>query len=110
VELRSRSDNRQSLDTVLAQFADCCLDPDPEWTARQVFDKFDELAGTDVFRKLYDSHVSATAFPDLAQLYADIGLEALGGKVELKSDAPRIDVRNAIMARGTYATPAALLR
>ncbi|MBX9629770.1 MAG: hypothetical protein K2X67_04540 [Burkholderiales bacterium] len=110
VELRSRSDNRQSLDTVLAQFADCCLDPNPEWTARQVFDKFDELSGTDVFRRLYDAHVAATAFPDLAQLYADIGLEALGGKVELKSDAPRIDVRDAIMARGTYATPAALLR
>lgn len=110
VELRRRSDNRQSLDTVLAQFADCCLDPDPEWTARQVFEKFDELSGTDVFRKLYDAHVQSSAFPDLTSVYAQIGLAALGGKVEMKTDAPRVDVRDAIMARGTYATPSALLQ
>lgn len=110
VELRRRSDNRQSLDTVLAQFADCCLDPDPEWTARQVFEKFDELSGTEVFRTLYDAHVQSTAFPDLTSVYAEIGLEALGGKVEMKAEAPRVDIRDAIMARGTYVTPAALLK
>ena len=50
IELRRRSDNRQSLDTVLGAFAECCLDPYPEWTARKVFEKFDELSGTDIFR------------------------------------------------------------
>lgn len=110
VELRRRSDNRQSLDTVLAQFAGCCLDPEPEWTARQVFEKFDELSGTDVFRKLYDAHVQSTAFPDLSSVYAEIGLEALGGKVGLSADAPHTDIRDAIMARGSYTTPAALLK
>lgn len=109
IELRRRSDNRQSLDTVLGAFADCCLDPEPEWTARQVFEKFDELSGTDVFRTLYDAHVQSAAFPDLTDAYAQLGLEALGGKIVLKADAPLVGVRDAIMRRGSYATPPTLL-
>jgi len=109
VELRRRSDNRQSLDTVLAAFADCCLDPDPEWTARKVFEKFDELSGMDVFATLLDTHVRSTSFPDLTEAYAQLGLEALGGKLALKAEAPLIGVRDAIMARGAYSTPRSLL-
>ncbi|MEO8039796.1 MAG: hypothetical protein ABI794_13585 [Betaproteobacteria bacterium] len=109
VELRRRSDNRQSLDTVLAAFADCCLDPDPEWTARKVFEKFDELSETDVFKTLFDSYVHSTSFPDLGETYAQLGLEALGGKLEMKSEAPLLSIRDAIMARGTYSTPPSLL-
>ena len=109
VQLRERSGNRQSLDTVLGAFSECCLDPDPEWTARQVFEKFDALSGTDVFRSLYDAHVHSPVFPDLTEAYAKLGLEALGGKLALKPDAPLVAVRDAIMARGGYETPPALL-
>ncbi len=109
IELRRRSDNRQSLDTVLGAFAECCLDPYPEWTARKVFEKFDELSGTDIFRTLYDAHVQSPVFPDLTEAYAQLGLEALGGKLALRSDAPLVAIRDAIMARGGYETPPALL-
>jgi hypothetical protein len=109
MELRRRSDSRQSLDTVLGAFAQCCLDPGPEWTARQVFDRFDEISGTGVFGALYDAHVRSPAFPDLADAYAQLGLEALGGKLALKAGAPLAAVRDAIMAPGSYATPPGLL-
>ena len=39
------------------------LDPDPEWTARKVFEKFDELSQTDVFNTLFDTYVQSTSFP-----------------------------------------------
>lgn len=109
VQLRVRSGGRQSLDTVLEAFGRCCLDPDPEWTARQVFERFDEISGTTIFRELYDAHVNAEGFPDLSATYADLGLRALGGKVELTDKAPHALVRDAIMAPGSYRSPAALL-
>lgn len=109
VRLRRDSGGRQSLDTVLEAFGRCCLDPDPEWTARRVFDRFDQIAGTTVFRELYDAHVNAEAFPDLSGVYAELGLRALGGKVELVDKAPLAQVRDAIMAPGGYRSPATLL-
>jgi len=109
IRLRERSGNAQSLDTVLGAFAACCLDPEPEWTAKKVFDKFDELSGTEVFRSLYEAHVRSPNFPDLTHAYAQLGIEAFGGKAILRSSAPLIDVRTAIMARGSYSTPPALL-
>ncbi|MBI1398179.1 MAG: hypothetical protein GC151_19570 [Betaproteobacteria bacterium] len=109
VQLRERSGGTQSLDTVLDRFGACCLDPDAEWTARRVFEKFDELSGTDIFSTLYDREVSSPAFTDLSPLYRDLGLVALGGKVELAPDAPGGAVRDAIMAPGPYQTPRALI-
>jgi hypothetical protein len=105
MRLRARSDNRESLDTVLAAFAECCLDPDAEWTARQVFEKLDALSGSDVFRTLYDRYVDSPSFPDIDEVYAQLGLVALGGKVELAATAPLVHVRDAIMAPGEYRTP-----
>ena len=109
IQLREQSAGSQSLDSVLGRFADCCLDPDPEWTTRQVFVKWDELSGTGIFGALYDQYVDAGGFPDLAPVYARIGLEPLGGKIGLLDAAPQIAVRDAIMARGNYTTPAELL-
>lgn len=110
VRLRRDSGGRQSLDSVLADFADCCLDPEREWTARQVFEHFDRISGTRIFTTLLDAQIDTPGFPDLSDLYRELGLEALGGKVELRADAPLAAIREAIMAPGPYRTPAALLR
>ena len=109
VALRERSGNAQSLDTVLEAFGRCCLDPDVEWTARKVFTRFDELAGGSVFLPLLEREVRSSTFADLGPLYDKLGLEALGGKLGLRSSAPGIAIRDAIMAPGPYQTPAALL-
>ncbi len=109
VELRRRSGGKKSLDWLLERFGQCCLDPDVEWTARKVFEKFDEISGTDVFVTLYEREVTSPKFMDLAPLYRDLGLVSLGGKVELRDDAPLASIRNAIMARGPYTTPSSLL-
>lgn len=109
IQLREQSGGAQSLDTVLGRFADCCLDPNPEWTSRQVFAKWDEISGTSIFATLFDQYVDGAGFPDLSQAYAKIGLDVFGGKIALRQEAPLIAIRDAIMARGSYTTPAALL-
>lgn len=108
VELRRLSDGKQSLDTVLEAFGRCCLDPDPEWRARDVFARFDELSGTNVFTTLLAAQIDAKGFPDLSGLYRQLGLRALGGKLEV-GDGPLATIRDAIMAPGPYRTPRALL-
>ena len=86
VELRRLSDGKQSLDTVLEAFGRCCLDPDPEWRARDVFARFDQLSGTNVFTTLLAAQIDAKGFPDLSGLYRQLGLRALGGKLEVESE------------------------
>lgn len=109
VDLRARTDGRQSLDTILEAFGRCCLDPDREWTAREVFERFDEIAGIRVFVPILEAQIDTAGFPELTALYASLGLEALGGKVELRADAPLARMRDAIMAPGPYRTPRELL-
>ena len=109
VELRERSGGIQSLDTVLEAFGRCCLDPDVEWTARRVFERFDALSGTDIFTTIFEREVRNPNFADLGPVYARLGLEALGGKLGMRSEAPLLSVRDAIMARGPYETPGTLL-
>lgn len=109
VELRALTDGGQSLDTVLEAFGRCCLDPDREWTAREVFERFDAIAGMPVFVPILESQIDTPGFPDLTSLYGRLGLDALGGKVELRNDAPLARARDAIMAPGPYRTPRELL-
>jgi len=109
VELRALTDGRQSLDTVLDAFGRCCLHPDREWTAREVFERFDAIAGMPVFVPILEAQIDTPGFPDLTTLYGRLGLDALGGKVALRSDAPLARARDAIMAPGPYRTPRALL-
>ncbi|MEI7968818.1 MAG: hypothetical protein WCJ69_07520, partial [Betaproteobacteria bacterium] len=109
VELRQRSGGQQSLDTVLDTFGTCCLDPEVEWTARKVFERFDAISGTDIFMRIYREEIDAPRFADLSRVYQQLGLEALGGKLQLRNDAPLRAIRDSIMAAGPYQTPPGLL-
>lgn len=109
VELRQRSGGQQSLDTVLDAFGRCCLDPEVEWTARKVFERFDAISGTDIFMRIYREEIDAPRFADLSRVYQQLGLEALGGKLQLRNDAPLRGIRDSIMVAGSYQTPPGLL-
>ena len=97
VRLRQLTAGKQSMDTALATLHECCLGEDRAWTAAQLFDKLDEITGTHVFRDLYETHVRSKSFPDLNGVYRVLGLQPVSGGLELLPDAPRKDVRDAIM-------------
>ncbi len=74
VELRRRSDGKESLDTVLDRFQACCLPSRRTWTARELFAEFDRLVDTPLFVDLYDRHADAAGFPDFDEYLGSAGL------------------------------------
>ncbi len=97
--LRRLSHNQQSLDSVLQQFAQCCLPADKEWTALALMQKFDDLSNTKIFTDLYTEYVDSTQFPLLQPTYLQLGLIPSGAHVALSATAPELAVRRAIMRR-----------
>ncbi|MBK1633820.1 hypothetical protein CKO31_24415 [Thiohalocapsa halophila] len=96
--LRRRSGGEQSLDTVLAAFADCCLPAQRWWGTQEFIAKLDDLAGGDTFRRLTDAHLRSERFPSLTAAYETLGLEAIDDRhVELRGDASARSLRRAIM-------------
>lgn len=104
VELRLRSGGEWSLDRVLQEFNRCCLDHDRTWSGREVFEKFDEIAGTDLFDRLYRNNVYSRHFPRLAETWIALGVNVRGDKLQLQDDAPLVSIRTAIMQPGVTAT------
>lgn len=100
VRLRQLTAGKQSLDTALAALNECCNSPERGWSARALFDKLDEITGTTVFRELYDQHVDARDFPDLAPAYRALGISLRGSEIELLPGGREQQMRDAIMDTG----------
>jgi len=98
LRLRRASAGSQSLDTALAALGACCLKLQKEWDARELFAKLDELTATTVFTSLLNEHVNSARFPDLSQVYRELGLLPVGGDIRLVADAPSAHLRDAIMS------------
>ncbi|NBC14549.1 MAG: hypothetical protein GVY09_14675 [Gammaproteobacteria bacterium] len=96
--LRRRSGGEQSLDTVLAAFADCCLPAQRWWSTQEFIAKLDDLAGGSTFRRLADAHLRSERFPALDEAYDRLGLRAIDDRhVELRGEARARALRRAIM-------------
>lgn len=96
LELRTRADEGpRSLDDVLAQLAACCLPSERSWGGRELFERLDVLASTELFVPLYDRMVQSCAFPELAQAWERLGLEVDGRSVRVVEASSRL--RAAIM-------------
>jgi hypothetical protein len=99
MQLRKQSGNKQSLDSALEKFDRCCQPWNRAWSAHEVLERLDNLAGTELFTALYRQHVTSTAFPDLTATYAELGLKTHGDEIELRP-APYTHLRDAIMRGG----------
>lgn len=97
--LRKLSHNQQSLDSVLQQFAQCCLPADTTWTASTLLQKFDALSNTRIFSDLYTEYVDSTQFPRLQPTYLELGLIPARAHVGFAVTAPGLAVRQAIMRK-----------
>ena len=100
VRLRQMTAGKQSLDTALAALNDCCAMTDRAWSARELFDKLDEVTGTNIFSEIHDQHVASRNFPDLSPTYRALGITAKAGIVKLSSDDRELQLRGAIMDGG----------
>ena len=95
--LRRTSGNRLSVDEALRRFDACCLPSYRAWAPEDFVARLDELLGTDVFRKRFAEFRARHDFPDLAPIYADLGIRRDGGALHFAEDAPAAEARRAIM-------------
>ncbi len=100
VRLRQMTSGKQSLDTALAGLNDCCATTDRAWSARELFDKLDEVTGTSIFGEIYDQHVASRNFPDLSQTYRALGITMGADGIEFSTADREIRLRDAIMDAG----------
>ena len=98
-ELRKQSHDRQSLDTALKKFDECCLPATGLWTGREFLDKLDELTHTTVFRDLYDKYAMSTTFPKLDDVYRSLGLIKHGDAITMDNQATDASICKAIMQK-----------
>lgn len=97
VELRRRSQGRQSLDTALNAYARCCLPARRSWSALEFAGQLDHLTGEKLFAPAARAAAEAMRFPDLDPLYARLGLLLDGERRYAgRRDAELAAVREAI--------------
>ena len=98
IELRRRSDGRESLDTVLARLERCCLPSATTWSAGRLFAELDRLAGDPVFMPLYRRHADRRGFPDTRAAFEELGIVVRRDRVRLDETAPLAGLRRAILS------------
>jgi hypothetical protein len=67
-----------------------------DWTIEKAFEIGDKAAGVDVLQKMYTDWKDAPMHVDLDVMWKNLGIEANGGTVVLKDDAPMSAVRRAV--------------
>jgi predicted metalloprotease with PDZ domain len=80
VELRERSGGTMSLDRVFDELSRSSLPSSRRWRALELLQTFDEIAGYDVFMRLYDAYVARPTFPDLAATFRALGFDESAGR------------------------------
>lgn len=97
IELRRRSDGKESLDTVLDQLQSCCLPAHRKWSGTELFKKLDSFIDEPVFMPLYRRYADATGFPDPKPALNDLGVViTAGGNVRFRADAKYASIRDAL--------------
>jgi hypothetical protein len=103
-ELRRLSGGKQTLDTALSRFGDCCLPAYREWKPEEFVAKLDALLGVHTFTQHYREFARMKRFPDWQASFARLGVRADEDSVILDEGAPDASIRDAITAlRGSEA-------
>ena len=98
VELRRRTQGRQTVDTALAKIHDCCMDPSRLWRARDLMQELDRQTQQTVFSELYRMYANSSRFPDIEPTLKAIGVDTRRQRVRLNNAADEVDIRRQIMS------------
>lgn len=96
VELRRRSNNRESLDTALGAFQQCCLPSSRTWSGLEFFTRLDEFVGEPLFVELYRRVGETAGFPDVDTALSQLGVYSDGDAIVFDDDAPLAEIRAAL--------------
>src|SRR5580693_6742235 len=93
VEIRKRTGNKKGLEDALLAILNAGGDINQDWELEKTLKIGDSAVGLDVLEKLYAEWKGTPAQVDLAAIWKELGVEASGGAVVLKDDAPMSAVR-----------------
>jgi hypothetical protein len=65
-----RRQTELTLDDVLREFGECCLQQPGKWTGMRIASEFDRIAGEPLFVPLYERYEQSKAIPDAAPILA----------------------------------------
>lgn len=95
VRIRQQTDNRFGLQHALRAI-NAVRDFRQEWPFRETLELGDKATGRNCLIEAYDEMRETPAAPDLAALWADLGIAAVGGGVAFNDQAPLAKIRVAI--------------
>ncbi len=104
LRLREITQGMQSLDTALANFAECCLAPERRWRADELIATLDRITGTTVFGDVMREQFESEDFPDFKRVLVRAGVTVKDGEVVLDPAAPGAPFREALMRPPTAAS------
>jgi hypothetical protein len=96
VEIRKQTKNKKGLEDALRGILNAGGDINQDWALEKALKIGDSAAGVDVLEKLYAEWKDKPVQVDLPTMWKELGIEASGGTVVLKDDAPMSAVRRAI--------------
>ena len=100
LELRRRSEGRQSLDSALRSLNACCADR--RMSARAIARQLDRITGYDLFVPLFEEIADSMAIPSFESTYSSLGISVnSAGRVMLDESHPSAELRRAIARRVT---------
>ena len=97
LRLREITQGRQSLDTAMADLAQCCLAPERRWSADELVATLDRITGTTVFGDVVREQFRSEEFPDFKRVLVRAGVTVKDGQVVLDPSAPGAPFREALM-------------
>jgi hypothetical protein len=77
ITLRRQSNGQTTLDDVLRQFGECCINMDQRWTGLLIAGEFDRLAETNLFVPLYQRYSASMSIPEFTSLLAAPEMDAI---------------------------------
>lgn len=86
IALRAATEQRVSLDQVVAEYARCCR-RGRTISGRELVAEFDRLSGTELFSRHYQEYRRASAMPDTTALLKQLGIRVVNGQVLLAEPA-----------------------
>jgi len=96
VEIRKQTKNKKGLEDALRGVLNAGGDINQDWDLEKALKIGDQAVGLDVLEKLYAEWKDKPVQVDLAAMWKELGIEATGGTVVLKDDAPMSALRRAI--------------
>jgi hypothetical protein len=98
VTMRLDSGGKRSFDDAMKHLRACCGDATSMYDAKVLLEELDRWYGKPIFTRIANEHLQTSEFPDIASIYARLGMRHDGVAIEMDDRHPAAAQRAAIMA------------